>query len=268
MAAGAAFGIPGNNTAIAALNGAGTVLTCGNQLTVGNGNNSGSTFSGTIVGNGSLVKTGSGTLALTGNNTYSGGTQVNAGRLVVDGSLASPVTVNSGGTLGGTGNLTSVTVNAGGHLSPGDAPGILSLSGNLILESGAMMDFLLDTPSSSDEIYMPSADVTLNGQSFSNFNFPYGAGFGPGSYTLIDAALISGNLEGNTSGTIDGYTATLAVQNNDSLVLTVSAVPEPSTLMLLGVGTLGLLGHAWRRRKQSALQAGLASVPRRTSITP
>ena len=64
---------------------------------------------------------GSGTEVLCGSNSFTGGTTIRSGRLVVDGSLASAVNV-SGGTLGGTGKLASVTVNAGGHLSPGDAP--------------------------------------------------------------------------------------------------------------------------------------------------
>ena len=58
---------------------------------------------------------------LAGIGTYSGVTTINAGDLVVNGPLASPlVTVNTG-ILSGTGSVTNVTVNSGGTLSPGDA---------------------------------------------------------------------------------------------------------------------------------------------------
>jgi hypothetical protein len=35
-------------------------------------------------------------------------------------------------------------------------------------------------------------------------------------------------------------------------IASVSSVPEPSTLTLLGLGSLSLLGYGWRRRKQAA----------------
>lgn len=69
---------------------------------------------------GSLTKRGEGTLFLTGTETWHGATTVSAGKLSVDGSSTSPVTV-TGGTLGGGGTLASVTVN-GGTLQPGLAP--------------------------------------------------------------------------------------------------------------------------------------------------
>ena len=94
------------------------------------------------------------------------------------------------------------------------------------------MDFELDTPSTSDLISCGSLD--LNGQQFSDFDFTWSGNFGRGNYDLIEAGSVSGSLGSSTSGTIDGYTATLAVQGNNDLVLIVT--PEPSTLALLAAG--------------------------------
>ncbi len=220
----------------------------GNALTVGGSNNLSSTFSGVIAdgtgGAGSLTKAGTGILMLSGSNTYAGPTAINQGKLVVDGALPnSAVSVNSGGTLGGTGSLTSVTVYAGGNLAPGDSLGALTVSGGLILSAGAVMDYELDTPSTSSMIYAGS--LTLNGQQFSDFNFVPSANFGPGSHDLIAFGSSGGSLGANTSGTIDGLPATLAVQGND---LVVNVVPEPLTMALLGAGVAGLIGWTWRQR--------------------
>ncbi len=130
VAATAAFGIPGGNTTIAALSGAGTVLPSGNQLTVGSGNNLSSTFSGAILGSGSLVKAGLGTLALTGtNSSYTGNTTISAGTL----QIASLNSLGSGGTLTiGNGNLQVLAAAPSGAIA---SPVVLTGSGAIQVDS-------------------------------------------------------------------------------------------------------------------------------------
>ncbi len=94
------------------------------------------TVSGAIGGTGGLWKNGTGTLTLTGVNTYTGNTNVEAGKLVVNGSLASSVRILKNGTLGGTlsiaGNLTNL-----GILAPGNSPGTVTVNGNYF-EAGTL----------------------------------------------------------------------------------------------------------------------------------
>ena len=91
-----------------------------------------STFSGAITGSSGLTKsgisgfTGLGTLTLTGANTYSGPTMVNAGTLLVDGSITSATSVSTGATLGGSGVAGPIEIKAGGTISPGNSPGLLT----------------------------------------------------------------------------------------------------------------------------------------------
>ena len=77
-----------------------------------------------------LVKNGSGTVRLTGRSTYLGSTTVNAGTLLVDGSIASRNTfVYSTGTLGGIGFIGGNVFNAG-NVAPGNSPGTLTIGGD------------------------------------------------------------------------------------------------------------------------------------------
>jgi autotransporter-associated beta strand protein len=89
------------------------------------------TFGGLISGTGDVQQNGAGTTVLALDNTYTGTTTVNAGSLIVDGSIASIQTlVNANGLLGGRGSIGGNLVN-GGTVSPGDSlPGTLTVSGN------------------------------------------------------------------------------------------------------------------------------------------
>ena len=50
------------------------------------------------------------------------------------------------------------------------------------------------------------------------------------------------------SGTVDINDLTIVLANyNTSLGSSLSAVPEPSCVALLGIGAIGLLASAWRR---------------------
>ena len=67
-----------------------------------------------------------------------------------------------------------------------------------------------------------------------------------------------GSLSGSASLSIDSAFASNGIQfvpewNLHSLVLDATGIPEPSTLILLVIGTIScLLVYAWRRRTQTA----------------
>lgn len=90
---------------------------------------SSTSVSGAIGGTGGLWKNGTGTLTLTGVNTYTGNTNVEAGKLVVNGALTSTVRILKGGSFGGNANITGNLVNLG-TLAPGNSPGTVNISGN------------------------------------------------------------------------------------------------------------------------------------------
>jgi autotransporter-associated beta strand protein len=239
-------------------------------LTVGS-NNATSTFGG-VIQNGSatsvaLAKTGSGTLSLTGSNTYTGPTSINAGSLIADGSLASTaVMINGGATLGGTGSIGgSVTVAGGsspsmwGTISLVDgAAGTLTLSdamstntvltiGGSTAGSSSFLDFEVGT--SADRILIAAGKVLVNSGG-GIINITPLAGFGPGTYDLMDFASNQASGLGYLSlatTSVDGYP--LSLQSTPTAEQLVVAVPEPSTLALLAASAAGLLTYGWRRRR-------------------
>jgi autotransporter-associated beta strand protein len=225
-----------------------------------------------IIGVGGLTKAGNGTLTLTNLSagSFTGPTTINAGALLVNGSLSatSEVDVASGGTLGGTGSITTATggdVNllVGGALAPGASAGTLTVNlsggGELDLTAGiastgsGALRFELATVPASDKITLTggSLNIGVGSLDFGDFSFTTLAGFDTGgTYTLFDGSLpIVGTLGGITTGFINGqmFQLQLADGSND---LVVAPVPEPATAVM-SIAAFSLL--ALRRRRTSGV---------------
>ena len=119
-------------------------------------------YSNNISGHGGLTKEGMGTLVLTGNNTYSGPTLVNQGRLAVNGSVTSAVSVQSGGIVGGSGTVGSLTARQGGTVAPGNSIGTLNVAGNVSFEPGSRYAVEVGPNGQSDRI-QSSGSATIGG---------------------------------------------------------------------------------------------------------
>ena len=142
-------------------------------------------FSGGISGNFNIIKTGTSKLTLIGPSTYTGGTAVNNGKLIVGNSSGSvtgtgAVTVGdmvSGHTatlsvLGTTANPVNatisglVTINGAGSGTAGTIAGVvgstLNLTGGLVLQSGSLSSFTLGTPNGTSGPAMIATSGTTN----------------------------------------------------------------------------------------------------------
>jgi autotransporter-associated beta strand protein len=209
---------------IGSLEGNGAVFLGANNLTVGS-NNLSKIYSGVMQDGGgdggtggSLTKIGKGKLTLSGANTYTGGTTITKGSLLVTNRTGSatgpgPVQVNTG-TLGDTGTINgAVTVGngirSGAILLPGTLrkPGTLTINNTLTFNSLSAYECVLNrtTPSAGK---VKALGVTINANV---------------SFTFVDTT--TGTL---TAGTI------FTVINNTSvnpIFGTFSNLPDGSTFI-------------------------------------
>jgi fibronectin-binding autotransporter adhesin len=220
----------------------------------------------------SVTKTGVGAVVLNGNNTYSAATAVNAGSLLVTGTLSnSAVTVASGAILGGDGLVSQLaTISNGGTLAPGAAPtgiGTLELGGlSLGNTATTILAITGTTPGTGfDQVSILSGgplgyggtldlassniDGAAIGTSYKLFDF---TGTPTGNFSSLTA--LGGDYSGiSWSGPVGGlWTSTNGTGGNYLTFTegtgTLAVVPEPATLALVGIAGLGCWIAARRRR--------------------
>jgi autotransporter-associated beta strand protein len=195
--------VNGNDVTVGSLGGVGGTIALGaSTLTVaGSGSTS---FAGTITGAGGLNKSGNGLLNLTGANTYTGPTSITGGRLAVNGSITSDVTVGPGGNLGGAGTIFGNVVN-NGALAPGNSIGTLTVNGSYTQAAGSSYAVETNAQGQSDLIAVTGAPGTATIAAGSNvFVAPSSSGpYAPRTtYTILSAT-------GGVTGTYSSVASSL-----------------------------------------------------------
>jgi autotransporter-associated beta strand protein len=239
---------------VGSIEGDGNVFLGRHNLTVGS-NNLSTTFSGVMqegghndgIG-GSLTKIGSGTLDLTGVNTYTGNTNINSGVLKVDGSITSNTFVNLHGTLAGTGTVIgNVTNNRGGTVSPGDAPGTLTVNSYTQMSGSTLLIDIAGPNTGQFSVLdvLGNANVNPNGLLLPVLLNGFVPTVGE-SFTFLDYSALTGTFfifDRNIDNATEHWDVTY--QSKDA-ILTVApgnvSVPDwGSTLLLLTLSLLAVL---------------------------
>jgi autotransporter-associated beta strand protein len=226
----------------------GTTIQPGATLQLGNGGASGSiagsvlnngtfainrsdafTLGNVISGTGAFQQNGTGTTILTATNTYTGATTVNAGTLLVNGSIAnSAVTVNAGATLAGIGTVGPTTINGGGTFAPGNSPGTITVQGNLAFQSGAIYLVQVNPSTASSTNVTAGGSATLAGTVQAAFA---SGSYAARTYTILSAA---GGLNGTTFNNLTttnlpaGFTANLSYTPTSAILNLTATLGQPS----------------------------------------
>jgi fibronectin-binding autotransporter adhesin len=220
------------------------------------------TVLGVIAGSGNITygtaSTGTGTIVVSAANTYTGTTTVNAGTLLINGNQSAAtgaVTVNnSGTTLGGTGTIGgTVTVNAGANIAPGSGGNTTAILNTGALTLASTSNFRVDinglTAGTGYDRLNVTGTVSIGG---SNLMVTVGTSLNIGQTFLIVnndlADAVSGIFAQGGTVFSGPYAFSINYTGGDGndILLTVTAVPEPSTWIC---GALALVALVYTQRR-------------------
>jgi autotransporter-associated beta strand protein len=208
---------------------------------------------------GGLTKTGPSTFTLSNADTYTGGTTISAGKLIIANTSGTatgsgPVSVLNTATLAGGGSIGgSLQTSSGSQMSPGSAANsVLAVGGAASFASGTTFNVALATPNvggglDGNVLISVAGSLTLGNATI--WNVTVGPTFAVGTYDLIDYGGALSDPNGFTNWAFAGLPSgdVFHVQNAtdgslNSIQLDVTAVPEPRwpLVYLAGLGLFAL----------------------------
>jgi len=184
----------------------------------------------------------------TGTYTLQGGTlDLTGGAILPGGGTA--VFNFSGGRLKNAANINIPLNQTGGTIAPGASPGTTAMSANYTMGSAATYEAELVGGSNTSDLITVAGTATLAGQLDT---VPLGGMTVGSTYTILTAGTLAGAFVNAPAGTFsqDGVTYSISYANN-AVTLVVTAVPEPTSLALLGLGA----GTFLLRRRRAGVVA-------------
>ncbi|MBP6602574.1 MAG: autotransporter-associated beta strand repeat-containing protein [Verrucomicrobiales bacterium] len=207
------------------------------------------TFEDTVVlsGTGNLTKTGDGVLLFNGTSTSSGVVTVAEGTLGGSGIISGDTSVSAGATIT-AGKIGTVNAPISADL------GTLQIAGNLTTPTGAtwLVDLVQGVSGSADRIEVGNHLDLSDSSLVVNFGGTFQANkvYTIATYGSSLTGTFNGLNEGNFLGPGNLYFINYGSGPNGAITLT--AVPEPGTLGLLGMAFGGyLFRRNWRKRARS-----------------
>jgi polygalacturonase/PKD repeat protein len=217
-------------------------------------------YTGALSGAGALTVNPGGSFLMfkSASPNYSGSLTVSNGTLLVDNTTGSgtgsgAVTIVAGGTLGGTGVVAGpVTVN--GTLSPGNSPGTLTVSNNLVVNSGAVLQYQLGATSDLTKV---SGNLTLGGTlnvsnagGFTNTTYPLFTYGGTLTYNTVTVGTtpktnFTYTISTNTAGQVNLIVALPAILPVASFTNNPATGPAPLTVNFYDTSTGSPTSWSW-----------------------
>jgi hypothetical protein len=205
---------------------------------------------GTVTIGGDLRLAGKNVGETGGSGTYTlqGGTlDLTAGAILPGGGTA--VFNFAGGRLKNAATVSLPLTQTAGVIAPGASVGTTAIGANYTLGAGGTYEAELTGGATTSDKITVAGTATLAGQLDT---VPLGTMTVGSTYTILTATTLAGTFANAPAGsfTQDGITFNISYANN-AVTLAVTAVPEPASLSLVGLGAGALLLR--RRRPESVV---------------